>query len=80
LPPLDQLLIALKQVTHVFSHIHQTYLVESAEYNVSSESNSINGKWVTKEEFLTSAVSTAMKKVSDDGICLPQESDRVKII
>ncbi|XP_053549548.1 adenine DNA glycosylase isoform X2 [Bombina bombina] len=58
------------EVVHVFSHIHQTYLV----YFLSrSQAESICVKeegaerpeirWVTKKQFLDSAVPTAMKKI-----------------
>ena len=54
-------------MTHIFSHINQTYLIcgitvpdsENLEINSSRPT-----KWVTKEQFVDSAVSTAMKKVS----------------
>ena len=53
------------QVTHIFSHINQTYVIsgvtvpdgENLEINSSRPT-----KWVTKEQFVDSAVSTAMKK------------------
>ncbi|CAH1776066.1 unnamed protein product [Owenia fusiformis] len=57
------------EVVHIFSHIHQTYLVDSLcinERGVNNIANDCNGqatKWVTKEELLSSAISTAMKKV-----------------
>ncbi|XP_072026274.1 adenine DNA glycosylase-like [Amphiura filiformis] len=57
------------EVVHIFSHIHQTYLVET--FQIGDDNNNSEcpaeserqWRWVTKEQFLDSAVSTAMKKV-----------------
>lgn len=53
------------QVIHVFSHIHQTYVVYSLplDGDVTLDPALSPSRWVTEEEFHTSAVSTAMKKV-----------------
>lgn len=53
------------QVVHVFSHIHQTYVVYSLplDGDVTLDLASSPSRWVTEEEFHASAVSTAMKKV-----------------
>lgn len=54
------------QVVHIFSHIHQTYRVEYItvdQSNTELEDQS-KVKWVTKQQFYESAISTAMKKVS----------------
>ncbi|XP_046367317.2 adenine DNA glycosylase-like [Haliotis rufescens] len=54
------------EVVHIFSHIHQTYSVEAVtvlEEKVEEETESEERRWVTKEEFLEAAVSTAMKKI-----------------
>ncbi|XP_046566760.1 adenine DNA glycosylase-like isoform X1 [Haliotis rubra] len=54
------------EVVHIFSHIHQTYSVEAVtvmEEKVEAEMVSDEKRWVTKEEFLEAAVSTAMKKI-----------------
>lgn len=53
------------QVIHIFSHIHQTYVVYSLSLDgdVTLDPASSPSRWVTEEEFLASAVSTAMKKV-----------------
>ncbi|XP_060087697.1 adenine DNA glycosylase isoform X2 [Heteronotia binoei] len=56
------------EVLHIFSHIRQTYTIyflnlDKYEGNCKMEAASAPYKWVTKEEFQTSAVSTAMKKV-----------------
>ncbi|EOB00366.1 A/G-specific adenine DNA glycosylase, partial [Anas platyrhynchos] len=53
------------QVVHVFSHIHQTYVVYSLplDGDVTLDLASSPSRWVTEEEFRASAVSTAMKKV-----------------
>ena len=59
--------MCLLQVVHLFSHIHQTYVVYHVTLTDEAEID-LNGserpaKWVGREEFLKSAVSTAMKKV-----------------
>ncbi|NXK27917.1 MUTYH glycosylase, partial [Arenaria interpres] len=53
------------EVVHVFSHIHQTYVVYSLHLDgdVTLEPALSPSRWVTEDEFRTSAVSTAMKKV-----------------
>ncbi|XP_021366074.1 adenine DNA glycosylase-like isoform X2 [Mizuhopecten yessoensis] len=54
------------EVVHIFSHIHQTYVIQSAtvkEGEVTLETEQPPSRWVTKEEFFECAVSTGMKKV-----------------
>ncbi|NWS71885.1 MUTYH glycosylase, partial [Crotophaga sulcirostris] len=53
------------EVVHIFSHIHQTYVVYSLplDGDVTLDPASSPSRWVTEEEFHASAVSTAMKKV-----------------
>lgn len=53
------------QVIHIFSHIHQTYVVYSLplDGDVTLDPALSPSRWVTEEEFHASAVSTAMKKV-----------------
>ncbi|NXH12404.1 MUTYH glycosylase, partial [Bucco capensis] len=53
------------EVIHIFSHIHQTYVVYSlpVDGDVTLDPASSPSRWVTEEEFCASAVSTAMKKV-----------------
>ncbi|NXP47947.1 MUTYH glycosylase, partial [Heliornis fulica] len=53
------------EVVHIFSHIHQTYVVYSLSLDgdVTLDSALSPSRWVTEEEFHASAVSTAMKKV-----------------
>ncbi|NXF83324.1 MUTYH glycosylase, partial [Sclerurus mexicanus] len=53
------------EVIHIFSHIHQTYVVYSLHLDgdVTLDPASSPSRWVTAEEFHASAVSTAMKKV-----------------
>uniref|UniRef100_A0A8B9F2Z4 Adenine DNA glycosylase n=1 Tax=Amazona collaria TaxID=241587 RepID=A0A8B9F2Z4_9PSIT len=53
------------EVVHIFSHIHQTYVVYSLSLDgdVTLDAASPPSRWVTEEEFHVSAVSTAMKKV-----------------
>ncbi|KAM4722941.1 adenine DNA glycosylase [Rhinophrynus dorsalis] len=58
------------EVVHIFSHIHQTYLVYFLSSSL-TESSSIKeeatehpaSRWVTKKQFMDSAVPTAMKKI-----------------
>ncbi|XP_061191896.1 adenine DNA glycosylase-like [Saccostrea echinata] len=65
-PPSTQSMV-VGEVEHIFSHIHQTYIVQSlvvSESEIdSSNIHTENGRWVTREEFSSAAVSTAMKKV-----------------
>ncbi|XP_050403169.1 adenine DNA glycosylase [Patella vulgata] len=53
------------EVVHIFSHIHQTYVVESITLtdHIKDKTNQDDVRWVTKDDFLQSAISTAMKKV-----------------
>ncbi|XP_060594297.1 adenine DNA glycosylase-like [Ruditapes philippinarum] len=53
------------EVVHIFSHIHQTYMVKCLtvnESNITLEDKS-KCKWVTRQQFMEAAISTAMKKV-----------------
>lgn len=55
----------LGEVVHIFSHIHQTYLVTLvtvAEKSVSVSSDQPS-RWLTEEELGEAAIPTAMKKV-----------------
>ncbi|NXD97294.1 MUTYH glycosylase, partial [Chaetorhynchus papuensis] len=53
------------EVIHIFSHIHQTYVVYSLplDGDMTLDPGLSPSRWVTEEEFHASAVSTAMKKV-----------------
>ncbi|KAJ7332810.1 hypothetical protein JRQ81_014990 [Phrynocephalus forsythii] len=56
------------EVLHIFSHIRQTYVIyflslEKDEGNWNREMELPTSRWVTKREFMNSAISTAMKKV-----------------
>ncbi|XP_068809065.1 adenine DNA glycosylase isoform X2 [Struthio camelus] len=53
------------EVIHIFSHIHQTYVIYSlpVDGDVTLDSALSTSRWVTEEQFHASAVSTAMKKV-----------------
>ncbi|XP_052059570.1 adenine DNA glycosylase-like [Mytilus californianus] len=58
------------EVVHLFSHIHQTYIIDSltveedgSDTVVKDPSSTRPLRWVTEEELQESAVSTAMKKV-----------------
>ncbi|KAL2301828.1 hypothetical protein Nmel_011227 [Mimus melanotis] len=53
------------EVIHIFSHIHQTYMVYSLHLDgdVTLDPALSLSRWVTEEEFHASAVSAAMKKV-----------------
>nr|XP_060629369.1 adenine DNA glycosylase isoform X2 [Anolis sagrei ordinatus] len=56
------------EVLHIFSHIRQTYMIyflnlNKEEKNWDKEVELPASRWVTKTEFQSSAISTAMKKV-----------------
>ncbi|NXS42326.1 MUTYH glycosylase, partial [Balaeniceps rex] len=53
------------EVVHIFSHIHQTYVIYSLplDGDVTLDPALSPSRWVTEQEFHASAVSTAMKKV-----------------
>ncbi|XP_062478929.1 adenine DNA glycosylase isoform X3 [Pezoporus occidentalis] len=64
------------EVVHIFSHIHQTYVVYSLSLDgdVTLDPASSPSRWVTEKEFHASAVSTAMKKVLK--VCEKQREKR----
>ncbi|XP_010291879.1 PREDICTED: A/G-specific adenine DNA glycosylase, partial [Phaethon lepturus] len=64
LPPFPCLPLP-SQVIHIFSHIHQTYVIYSLSLDgdVTLDPALSPARWVTEEEFHASAVSAAMKKV-----------------
>ncbi|KAK3089482.1 hypothetical protein FSP39_003963 [Pinctada imbricata] len=72
------------EVTHIFSHIHQTYFVQKMTIDegvVELPSNPKTAlKWVTKEEFLDAGTSTAMKKVfkAYENSCSPKQDKKKK--
>ncbi|XP_071172388.1 adenine DNA glycosylase-like isoform X2 [Mytilus edulis] len=58
------------EVVHLFSHIHQTYIIDSITVEEDDRDTVVTDlpstkplRWVTEEELQESAVSTAMKKV-----------------
>ena len=53
------------QVIHIFSHIHQTYQVKCLTVNQTSIKleHQSKCKWVTRQQFMEAAISTAMRKV-----------------
>ncbi|CAC5419730.1 mutY [Mytilus coruscus] len=58
------------EVVHLFSHIHQTYIIDSITVKDNDSDTVVTDhpstrplRWVTEEELQESAVSTAMKKV-----------------
>ncbi|XP_048800947.1 adenine DNA glycosylase isoform X8 [Lagopus muta] len=65
-PVQTESLCFIGEVVHIFSHIHQTYVVYSLclDGDVVLDTASSPSRWVTEEEFCASAVSTAMKKAS----------------
>lgn len=70
------------EVIHIFSHIHQTYVVYSLHLDgdVTLEPALSPSRWVTEDEFHASAVSTAMKKVlKAHGKQRRKESSPVKV-
>lgn len=56
----------IAEVPHIFSHIHQLYLVYSLKLSKRSDvsiETQQEIKWMNSDEILSSAISTAMKKV-----------------
>ncbi|CAN2391524.1 purine-specific mismatch base pair DNA N-glycosylase activity, partial [Pristimantis euphronides] len=51
------------EVSHLFSHIHQTYLVYFLHHTSHKAAEQPALRWVTRSQFLESAVPTAMRKV-----------------
>lgn len=52
------------QVVHIFSHIHQTYVVYSLRLtDADTRARSENVQWLTRSALQEAAVSTAVKKV-----------------
>lgn len=51
------------QVVHIFSHIHQTYVVHTLCLE-DAVSQSENRQWLTQSAIQEAAVSTGVKKVS----------------
>ncbi|KAJ8306398.1 hypothetical protein KUTeg_016943 [Tegillarca granosa] len=59
-------MVDVGEVVHIFSHIHQTYIVKAATVNegeVSDENCKMSTKWLTQDEMKDAAISTAMRKV-----------------
>lgn len=62
------------EIPHVFSHIHQLYIVyslklaEKTDISIKSETETM---WMSSDEILSSAISTAMKKVREFYFILP---------
>lgn len=63
------------QVLHIFSHIHQTYIIEGvkvdeADLQIDTENlDQTRYRWVTRQQFEEAAISTAMRKVCGSWIC-----------
>jgi len=52
------------EVVHVFSHIHHTYRIYSANCTqVKMDEAEVNLNWMTKDAFMKAAISTAVRKV-----------------
>ena len=54
------------EVPHIFSHIHQLYVVYSLKLSKKSDASIKTEqeiKWMNSDEVMSSAISTAMKKV-----------------
>lgn len=55
---------AASQVVHVFSHIHQTYVVYAARLSQSGAgAPAENTRWLSRSALQDAAVSTGLKKV-----------------
>lgn len=62
--PCDVSLIGLLQVVHIFSHIHQTYVVHSLRLkDAHTRAQSENAQWLSRSALQEAAVSTGVKKV-----------------
>lgn len=64
--PCENEISQIGEVIHIFSHIHQTYVVEAFEIkNKPSHVTSpqTNLQWLTAEQLQSAAISTAMRKV-----------------
>lgn len=52
------------QVVHIFSHIHQTYVVHSVRLkDAGTQTRAENARWLTRSALQEAAVSTGVKKV-----------------
>ncbi|TRZ02781.1 hypothetical protein DNTS_028825 [Danionella cerebrum] len=57
------IIIHVLQVVHVFSHIHQTYIVFLVHVSECSEEQQQRSCWLTKPALQNAAVSTGVKKI-----------------
>ncbi|XP_040896323.1 adenine DNA glycosylase [Toxotes jaculatrix] len=51
------------EVVHIFSHIHQTYVVHSMRLRDDAQTKTENVQWLTRASLQEAAVSTGMKKI-----------------
>jgi len=61
------------EVPHVFSHIHQLYIIYSLKLTEKTDVSYKSGSetiWMSSDELLSSAISTAMKKVRKENFIL----------
>ncbi|XP_030288261.1 adenine DNA glycosylase [Sparus aurata] len=60
----DSLLQHVGEVVHIFSHIHQTYVVHSVRLkDGDSQTQTENAQWLSKSALQGAAVSTGVKKI-----------------
>ncbi|XP_019125815.2 adenine DNA glycosylase isoform X1 [Larimichthys crocea] len=60
----DSLLQYVGEVVHIFSHIHQTYVVHSVRLKDSdTQTQSENAQWLNRSALQEAAVSTGVKKI-----------------
>ncbi|XP_041792127.1 adenine DNA glycosylase isoform X2 [Chelmon rostratus] len=60
----DSLLQYVGEVVHIFSHIHQTYVVHSVRLRDSgTQTHTENAQWLTRSALQEAAVSTGVKKI-----------------
>uniref|UniRef100_A0A671UR16 Adenine DNA glycosylase n=1 Tax=Sparus aurata TaxID=8175 RepID=A0A671UR16_SPAAU len=71
----DSLLQHVGEVVHIFSHIHQTYVVHSVRLkDGDSQTQTENAQWLSKSALQGAAVSTGVKKVFilfTQSVCVP---------
>uniref|UniRef100_A0A7N6FHI5 Adenine DNA glycosylase n=1 Tax=Anabas testudineus TaxID=64144 RepID=A0A7N6FHI5_ANATE len=67
------------EVVHIFSHIHQTYVVHSVCLKDSdTQTQTGNAQWLTRSALQEAAVSTGVKKVCVSSTCT-QKSKKIKL-
>ena len=77
------LVSCFRQVVHIFSHIHQTYIVYSVsveDEHATEETQSEKLQWLTRPALLEAAVSTGLKKVCLHHCYISYRSTRITFL